>query len=83
MRLSLAILSCASAVTVREDYEPEVYEHTHTIYGEEEVFGETEVFYEEIQYDLTTRTDTEVRTRQVPVTESYTEEVTRYQPAEE
>ena len=83
MKLALTILSCASAVAVREDYEPELYEHTHTIYGEQDVFGETEVFYEEIQYDLTTRTESEVRTRQVPVTESYTEEITRYEPAEE
>ena len=48
MKFTLALISSTSAVAVMNDYAEEEYEHTHTIYGQKEVFGEEEVFYEEI-----------------------------------
>ena len=48
MKFTLALISTATAVDLRNDYAEEEYEPTHTIYGQKEVFGEEEVFYEEI-----------------------------------
>ena len=53
MKFTLCLISTAAAVDLGNDYAEEGYEHTHTMYGQKEVFGEEEVFYEEIQYDIT------------------------------
>ena len=65
MKYIAALIGAINAVSI-QDYQ-ETSEHTHTTYGEEERFRDVEVFYEEIEYSIETKTESEVRTRQIPV----------------
>jgi hypothetical protein len=64
--VSALILATASAVEWEE-----TYEHTHVEKGEEARFRDVEVIYDEVEYWVKTRQETEVRTRQVPVTTEF------------
>ena len=44
---------------------------------------DVEVYYDEIEYSIATKTETEVRTRQVPITTEFSQTETKYRPDEE
>lgn len=73
----------AAVQAASDGYEPNEYEHTHVEYGEETRFRDVLVYYDEIEYNILSRPETEVRTRQVPVTNVCLHEETKYRPAEE
>ena len=56
---SSLILATAAAV----GWEENTYEHAHVEYGEEYRFRDVEVIYEEVEYWVETKTETEVRSR--------------------
>ena len=76
MKFIAALLGAINAVSVQGDYES--VEHTHVEHGTEQQTRDIEVLYDETTYDIQTRTETEVRTRQVPVTTSCEHVETRY-----
>jgi hypothetical protein len=59
------------------------YAHAHTEYGEETQFRDIEVVYDEIEYSIDHKTETEVRTRQIPITTEFSQTDTKYRPDEE
>ena len=59
------------------------YEHAHTEYGEETKFRDIEITYDEIEYTVNHKTETEVRTRQIPITTEYSQTETKYAADEE
>ena len=65
MKYIAALLGAANAVSI-QDYN-ETSAHTHTEYGSEERFRDVEVLYDEIEYAIEFKTDTEIRTKQVPI----------------
>ena len=77
MKFAAALISAVSAFGYDD------YEHSHTEYGEETLFRDVEVAYDEIEYSIATKTETEVRTRQVPVTTEFSQTETKYAPEEE
>ena len=76
MKFIAALLGAINAVSVQGDYES--VEHTHVEHGTAQEKRDIEVTYDEVTYDIQTRTETEVRTRQVPVTTSCEHVETRY-----
>ena len=72
------IASLLAAVASASGYDDE-YEHTHTEYGEDIRYRDVVVYYDEIEYSINTKTETEVRTRQVPVSNVCVHEETKYQ----
>jgi hypothetical protein len=79
MKFAVALISAVSAVEFGYDD----YAHAHTEYGEETLFRDIEVTYDEIDYSISTKTDTEIRTRQVPITTEFSQVETKYQAQEE
>ena len=56
----------------------DTYEHTHVQRGEEIRFRDVELHYDEIEYNILTKVETEVRTRQIPITTTCTHDETKY-----
>ena len=83
MKLAATLIGAVSAVSIQDGYEATDYEHTHISYSTETQFEEYEVLYEETEYQINTKTESEIRTRQIPMTTTYTQEVTKYRPEEE
>jgi hypothetical protein len=54
------------------------YEHSHVAYGEADKFQDVIIEYEEIEYSIGHKTETEVRSRQIPVPYLHTETETKY-----
>merc|ERR1719237_1961405 len=79
MKFAVALIASATAVEFGYDE----YEHSHTIIGTEAQFNDVEVYYDEIEYAIQTKVDTEVRTRQVPITTSFSQIEVKYRPEEE
>ena len=82
MKYIAALLGAVNAVSIQDGYEPS-FEHTHVEYGTEERFRDVEVLYDEIQYSIETKTESEIRTRQIPVQTTCEHVETKYQPEEE
>ena len=75
---ALALISASSAaLSVADGYENE-YEHSHVEYGEADKFRDVEVLYDEVEYTVNTKIETEVRTRQIPVPYEHKETETKY-----
>ena len=81
MKYIAALIGAVNAVSVNDYNETSV--HTHTSYGTEERFRDVEVYYDEIEYAIETKTETEVRTRQIPVQTTCDHVETKYRPEEE
>ena len=79
MKFTVALIASAAAVEFGYDE----YPHAHTEYGEETRFRDVEVVYDEIEYSIATKIETEVRTRQVPITTEFSQTETKYRPEEE
>ena len=75
------ILATTSAVEVEFGYDE--YPHAHTEYGEEHRFRDIEIPYDEIEYTIGHKTETEVRSRQIPITTEYSQTETKYRAEEE
>ena len=61
-----------------QGYNHEEYPHKHVEYGSKAEFKDVPVTYEEIEYNVEYRTESEVRTRNVPVPYVHTETETLY-----
>ena len=83
MKFALTLIGAINAVAIQDGYESEPYVHTHTEYGEDTRFRDVEVLYEETDYQINTKTETEVRTRQIPMTTTCTHDTTKYRAEEE
>ena len=81
MKFTVALISAAAAVEWQKPQD--TYLHEHTIYGEETLFRDVEIAYDEIEYSIATKTETEIRTRQVPITTEFSQTETKYRPEEE
>ena len=81
MKYIAALIGAVNAVSVNDYHETSV--HTHTSYGTDERFRDVEVYYDEIEYGIETKTETEVRTRQIPVQTTCDHVETKYRPEEE
>jgi hypothetical protein len=68
---SFAALLIGAVSAVEFGYDE--YEHAHTEYGEETKFRDVEVHYDEIEYSVATKEETEIRTRQVPHTTEFSQ----------
>ena len=72
MKFAATLIGAVSAVSVKDGYEPTDYEHTHVEYSTETRFRDVEVVYEETEYQINTKLESEIRTRQIPMTTTYT-----------
>jgi hypothetical protein len=75
---ALALISASSAaLSVADGYDNE-YEHSHVEYVEADRFRDIEVLYDEVDYTVNTKIETELRSRQVPVPYEHKETETKY-----
>ena len=69
MKFTVALIAAASAAEFGyNNILGDNYDHAHVDIGEETRFRDVEVAYDEIEYTVATKTETEIRTRQVPIT---------------
>jgi hypothetical protein len=78
MKFTVALIASAAAVQWEQ-----TWEHAHVEYGEETKFRDVEVQYDEIEYSIQTKQETELRTRQVPITTEFSQVEVKYRPEEE